>query len=296
LPTAWAASLFDLIDEVNAKGGRMFGQTHSRGIWLVSSFQTAMPFDRIPEWAAIRALPDADQLLAFQDANTRQRLIEAVRPDKYGEKAVGAEARPPDFDRYLLFDDPIGANRSVGEIARATNADPVEVVLEAAVSTGLRQLFIQPMDGRVDGDMAALMRRRNSVMTFSDSGAHVSQIIDASIQSYFLAHWCRDLGAFSLEEAVSMLTLVPATAWGFVGRGVLEPGAIADINVFDFATVGPMLPTVERDLPAGAKRLSQRSAGFKATLVDGTVTIANGEHTGEFPGRLLRSGNGRVAT
>jgi N-acyl-D-aspartate/D-glutamate deacylase len=48
------------------------------------------------------------------------------------------------------------------------------------------------------------------------------------------------------------------------------------------------LPEVVNDLPTGARRLSQRSTGLKATLIDGVVTIENGEHTGVLPGKLLR--------
>ena len=70
-------------------------------------------------------------------------------------------------------------------------------------------------------------------MTFSDSGAHVSQIMDSSIQTHLLAHWVRDRQAFTLEEAVRMITLAPATAWGFADRGLVREGLVADLNVFD---------------------------------------------------------------
>ena len=47
----------------------------------------------------------------------------------------------------------------------------------------------------------------------------------------------------------------------------------ADLNVFDPSTVGPAVPELVDDLPAGGRRLEQRSHGFLATLVDGEVTI-----------------------
>jgi N-acyl-D-aspartate/D-glutamate deacylase len=134
------------------------------------------------------------------------------------------------------------------------------------------------------------MRHPNTVMTFSDSGAHVSQIMDSSIQTHLLAHWVRERGVFTLEEAVRMITSAPARAWGFPDRGVLVEGAVADVNVFDPTTVGPRLPTVVRDLPAGAPRLDQRARGFRATVVAGEVVLRDGEPTGRLPGRLLRSG------
>ena len=48
------------------------------------------------------------------------------------------------------------------------------------------------------------------------------------------------------------------------------------------------MPTVEHDLPGGGTRLSQRSVGIAATLVRGRITIRDGEHTGDFPGELIR--------
>ena len=137
--------------------------------------------------------------------------------------------------------------------------------------------------------LLAVMRHPRTVMTFSDSGAHLSQIADASIHTHLLGHWVRDRQEFSLEEAVRMLTLAPAMAWGFSDRGLLREGMVADLNVFDPETVGPSVPEVVRDLPQGAKRLSQRAEGFKATLVGGEITIADGEATGARPGRLVRS-------
>jgi N-acyl-D-aspartate/D-glutamate deacylase len=77
-------------------------------------------------------------------------------------------------------------------------------------------------------------------------------------------------------------------AWGFTDRGLLRHGAIADINVFDPAKIAPELPTIENDLPTGARRLKQKSTGILATIVGGKVAFRNGDHTGQLTGKLLR--------
>ena len=110
-----------------------------------------------------------------------------------------------------------------------------------------------------------------------------------SIHTHLLGHWVRDRQEFTLEEAVRMITLTPALAWGFSDRGLLREGMAADLNVFDPARVGPVVPRLVDDLPGGGSRLEQRSTGFAATVVAGEVTILDGTPTGATPGRLVRS-------
>ena len=111
---------------------------------------------------------------------------------------------------------------------------------------------------------------------------------DASLPTHLLAHWVRDRGDFTIEEAIRMLTLEPARAWGFHDRGLLREGLVADCNIIDLAAVAPAMPTVVHDLPAGEKRIDQRATGFLATIIGGQVTQRDGEPTGALPGRLLR--------
>jgi N-acyl-D-aspartate/D-glutamate deacylase len=77
--------------------------------------------------------------------------------------------------------------------------------------------------------------------------------------------------------------------WGFTDRGIIRQGAIADINVFNPDTIAPEMPTIENDLPTGARRLKQKSKGILATVMGGKVSFRNGEHTGSLTGKLLRS-------
>jgi N-acyl-D-aspartate/D-glutamate deacylase len=178
----------------------------------------------------------------------------------------------------------------VADIGRRRGVHPVDVMVDLALETDLAQLFIQP--SRYPQDETVLLRalrHPRAVMTFSDSGAHLSQIADSSIHTHLLGYWVRDRQEFTLEEAVRMITLAPALAWGFTDRGLLREGMVADINVFDPATVGPAVPSLVDDLPGGGRRLEQRSEGFLATVVNGQVTIRDGKRTGITPGRLIRN-------
>ena len=112
------------------------------------------------------------------------------------------------------------------------------------------------------------------------------------MQTHLLSYWVRAKEAFSLEEAVRMLTFDNASAWELPDRGLLRTGYAADLVVFDAETVKPQLPTVERDLPGGARRLVQKADGIAATVVNGVVAIENGQAGGEHGGVVLK---GRLA-
>jgi len=133
-----------------------------------------------------------------------------------------------------------------------------------------------------------MIRQPRAVATFTDSGAHVSQLMDASMHSFVLGYWVREQQKLNLEEAIRMLTFVPASYWGLTGRGPLRVGWVADVVVFDPVNIEPQLPEVTYDLPAGARRLKQKSKGILASVVNGQVLMRNNQHTGALSGKLLR--------
>jgi N-acyl-D-aspartate/D-glutamate deacylase len=280
-----------LVDRVAATGGRMIGQSHCRGINVLLSFRTRLPFDALDEWQAVRALPLGEQRRVFEDPDRRRVLVDAAMHGDYTKwRGIGAMPRKPDFDGIRVYERGLPPNPTVAEVAAARGVTPADVMIDLALESDFAQLFIQPsLYPQSDDVLLDVMRHPRTVMTFSDSGAHLSQICDSSIPTHLLGYWVRDRGEFTLEEAVRMLTLAPATAWGFADRGLLREGMVADVNVFDPARVAPEVPEILRDLPGGGQRLSQRSVGFRATVVAGEVTILDGKSTGATPGRLLRA-------
>ena len=176
----------------------------------------------------------------------------------------------------------------MAELARQRNTHPVDLMIDMALERDMKFFMMQPVANENQTEALELMKHPRSVVTFSDSGAHVSQIMDASLQTHLLSHWVRDKQAFTLEEAVKLITCDIATQFGFHDRGLLREGMAADIVVFDPATVGPRMPEVVCDLPAGAKRLRQKADGMRATIVNGGIVLRDNEPTGNLPGTLLR--------
>ncbi len=278
---------FATAEETAKEGGRMFIQVHSRALNVVLSFETMLPFDRMPVWSEIRKLPLAEQEAALRNPEIRQKLVKSVH-ESSGGRAVGAEPRRANFDWMFVMDKPNPPHRSVAEIARASGKDPVDVIIDLALEKHLKQFFLQPLANENQSSVLEMMRHPRSVVTFSDSGAHVSQIMDSSLQSHVLSYWVRDKQAMTLEEAIRMLTFVPASYWGLNGRGLLRAGWAADVIVFNPDTITPMMPELDHDLPAGARRLKQKASGLLATVVNGEVVLRNNEPTGALPGQLLR--------
>ncbi|HLY45519.1 MAG TPA: amidohydrolase family protein [Stellaceae bacterium] len=285
------------MDETVALGGRMYGQATTRSINAVFSLKSYLPFDVLPAWKEIRALPLREQKARLADPETRRQLIAEEATMKPRERtlqgggAATTDPRKPNYDNLFPmlsvdWDDP-----SVGELSRRQNKHPVEVILDLALENDNR-MFVQPIVNESPADVLNLLKHPRTLATFSDSGAHVCQEMGSSLQTHLLSYWVRGKQQFTLEEAVRMLTFDNASAWELPDRGLVRTGYAADVVVFDEATVKPRLPTVEQDLPGGARRLVQKADGIAATIVNGAVALEYGEPTGNHAGRVLK---GRLA-
>ena len=285
-PDAWRAYV-KLLEDTAAQGGRMTAQVHSRALSAVLSFKTQLPFDRLPVWRELRALPLEEQKRRLQDPELRRKLVAAAR-EREDRKAIGTEARPAVYEWIHVMESVHGPHKSVAEIAQARGVDTVEAMIDLGIETDMDVFFLQPIANENQEIALELIKNPRTVVTFSDSGAHVSQLMDASLQTHLLAHWVRAKQALTLEEAVRMLTFDTATMWGFSDRGLVREGMAADLVVFDPDTIAAEMPEVVNDLPAGARRLIQRCRGVAATVVNGEILLRDGKHTGALPGKLLR--------
>jgi len=286
-PGAWRVGL-ETIEATAREGGRMFAQVHSRALNVLISFETHTPFDKWEVWRDVRSLPLAQQKAALRDPETKAKLVAAASAPYRGRRAIGAEARPPEWDYVYLMDKIRGPHRSMASLAQERGVHPAELMVDLALERDLKLFLLQPIANEDEAVALELIKHPRTVVTFSDAGAHVSQIMDNSLQSHLLSHWVREKEALTLEQAVKFITYDTATHWGFHDRGLIRVGMAADLVVFDPATIGPRMPEVVTDLPAGAKRLKQTADGMLATVVNGQVLLRNNQHTGALPGRLLR--------
>ncbi len=291
-PEVWPP-FYELANEVAQAGGRMFLQAHSRSISTLLSFKSHTPFDDWEVWRDVRAKPLDEQKDLLRDPEVKRKLIEVASRAYEGPRIVGAEARPPEWDWIYLFND-IGDEEVMADVARARGVHPVEAMIDIAIERDFEVFFRQPLANENQDHVLEMMKHPRSVVTFSDSGAHVAQIMDSSLQTHLLSHWVRDRQEFTLEAAVRLITYDTSTAWGLHDRGLIREGMNADLVVFDPDTIVQNMPELINDLPAGAPRLKQTATGISTTVVNGEVLLENNEHTGNLPGRLVRGPLARV--
>jgi N-acyl-D-aspartate/D-glutamate deacylase len=182
----------------------------------------------------------------------------------------------------------------VAGIAAAAGRDPREMLFDLLLThDGARLLYIPLMNyarGSLD-DVRDMLTSPNAIVGLSDAGAHCNAISDGSFPTTTLTHWTRDRtrGALlPLEMMVHHQTQRTASHVGWLDRGVLAPGYLADINVIDYDNLALRPPHLVSDLPAGGTRLMQEATGYVATLKRGVVTVDNGTITNARPGRLVR--------
>ena len=292
-PDLWRQYI-GLLEETAAAGGRMFAQVHSRALTIVLSFKTSLPFDRLPVWKELRALPLEEQKRRLRDPEMKRRLIEAAA-QRDERPPIGAEPRAAAYEWIFLMDSPEGPHRSVAEIARERGVGPVEAMIDLALEKDLERFFLQPIANENQEHALELIKHPRTVVTFSDSGAHVSQIMDASLQTHLLSHWVRRKQALTLEQAVRMLSFDNATHWGFADRGLVREGFAADLVVFDPDTVRPVAEDKVHDFPANGWRMRELAEGIHYTVVNGEVLMEKGTHTGSLPGRVLHNARYQAA-
>jgi N-acyl-D-amino-acid deacylase len=288
-PDVWRDSLAR-IDRAVGADVRIVPQVAPRSIGLMLGMQGLLsPLLLFPAAGELLDKRPEELRVLLRDPELRRWLAESVDPS--GEIMAGMAT----LDRVFPVTEPgvmsyeTAPERSVAGIAARRGVLPGQVILDELVASDLARLFLIALynfDMEAAGTMLA---HRLTVPGLGDAGAHTSQTCDVGVPTFMLAYWVRRRRAMTLERAVQKLTSAPASAWGIRDRGLARAGWLADLNVIDLDRLDLGMPEVRHDLPTGATNLSQRATGYDATIVNGTVLMRDGEHTGALPGRVLRN-------
>jgi len=274
----------DRIAAFRAQGLDVNGVAIPRGSGFVAGLVNTLPWSH-GAWADFTKLDFAGRLAAVDDPETFATLVADAQEDR------GFFAHVPLFwlgdgeSPNYLFDE---AN-SVATLAREAGEHPAETFLRLSRESRGQTLFVLQMFNPNRTAVADLISKGHVLPGLGDAGAHVGQVMDAGWCSFVLAHWVRETGLFSVEEAIRRMTSAPAAIVGLSDRGRVAPGLRADLNVIDLDTVSERMPEFVHDFPGGAGRFIQRARGYRATLCNGEVILRDDEHTGRRGGQVLRS-------
>jgi len=256
--------------------------SHVRGSGYMFGLQAGLPF-RGQAWGELYDKDLDARLAAIRDPEFAARLVEEARDPGCPRIPVrevyflGKGATPDYLGTVSLTDE-----------AESAGEHWAETFLRLSRETAGRGLFLYRMFSKNIDEQADLFRSAHIYPGLGDAGAHVAQVMDAGWSSFLLSYWTRERGAFSLPEVIEKMTSGPARVVGLTDRGTLAVGKRADVNVFDLTSVSERQPELVHDFPNGAPRYIQKSNGFKATIVNGVVSLRDGELTGKRAGYVLR--------
>ncbi|MFK7962560.1 MAG: amidohydrolase family protein [Burkholderiaceae bacterium] len=292
-PKLWEETLAQ-VNQAVADGIDCTAQTGSRAVGVLMSLRsTVHPFSTSPLWLEMASLSDDERIARLvADASLRERLVSERPSDGHGKWMNQA------IERTFELGDPVDLEpdpaNSIAAQARAKGVDPFAFILDALLANDGHTILLHQFENYTHGDLRVvqtLLESPNTICGIADGGAHVGLICDSSSPTTLLSFWARDRqrgDKLAIEKLVHKQTQATARAYGLLDRGVIAPGYRADFNLIDFANLGVEPPYIAHDLPAGGRRLLQRSTGYRHTFVRGVEVSANGELTGNRPGKLIR--------
>jgi N-acyl-D-aspartate/D-glutamate deacylase len=287
--------LFDFIASANAQGLDIKAQVAPRPIGVLLGYQGSLnPFTFCRAFREVGRLPLEELVNALRDPVRKQRILnEHPTVQQY---LVGFDHWP--WERLFPLQDPPdyepAPEQSVRALAQSAGLSPEEFVYDYLLENNGTALIYCALQNFAAGNLDVvheMLTFPHSVLGLSDAGAHCGVICDASFPTTTLALWGgkrRRGDALPVEFLIHRLTRRNAEQVGWMDRGLLAPGLLADINVIDFARLDCRAPRIVHDLPAGGRRLVQPASGYRYTIKRGEVTFAEGEHSGSLPGRLVR--------
>jgi N-acyl-D-aspartate/D-glutamate deacylase len=279
-------------DEARSRGGRVVALTIPMGFPVRLSFRSGFILDAMPEWESVMFLPLDEKREFFRDPARLAWLNERAQQPDNPMRGMANWGGMVIHDVFASENEAY-RGRLVGEIAEEEGRDPWDVLTGIALADDLNTSFGTVARPESDDDWKArveIWRDPRAVIGGSDAGAHLDVLASFHYTTVVLGEAVRERGLLGLEEAVHLLTDVPARLYGLRDRGRLEEGAHADVVVLDPATVASDPIRMRMDLPGGAARLYAGARGIGHVLVNGRAIVRDGELTDERSGTLLRSG------
>lgn len=285
----------DFLEKCGEEGLPVKGQFYPRPMGILFGLDLSYhPFSLNPSYRAIADLPLAEKVAAMRSPEMKARLL-AEEPDDPSPfftmivrvtHAMWALGDPPDYCQR--------PEDSIAARARRAGLSEMEMIYDELLRDEGRAVlasFGDPDPAEYVARTAPLFENDNAVVGLGDGGAHYGMICDAAYPTFVLSQLVKQ-GKVPVERAIKSLSFETAKAVGLNDRGLIALARKADLNVIDLSRLSLGRPQVAYDLPGDGKRLHQRSAGYRATIVSGVTTYRDSSATGALPGRLVRGARG----
>ena len=290
-PNEWKEQMAK-VDASFAKGIRAYPTCTPNRITDFFTMRNTQVFRGLPTWHPLLLASHEEKLRAYNDPDIRRKLHQEAVEFK-------VDVMPPGICRtwwdYMVVQQAALAKnkdlegKTVGEIAKAQGKGVIDAFLDLVVEENLDTAFLHGENNVDDEAVAKILNYPNAIIGLSDGGAHVQFQSGFGFSTRLLGEWVREKKIMSLETAVRRLTFESAMVFGLHDRGLLLPGMVADIVVFNPDTVRPLPHEVVHDFPTGAMRIREPAEGILMTVVNGQILLEDGKHSGALPGRVLRN-------
>lgn len=287
------------LEECNARGERIFGQAFTIRSAFAYTLEDWNLYDSSPAWNYATTGTIEEKKAKFADPEVRERL--KAEMDDAIEKLGQTQAIGGSIEKVMIqhleanpeLEEFVGL--TLEEVGQRMGKHPIDAMLDLALATDLKAEFLTEVSSENPEAVAEIMQSPYCIPGVSDGGAHTKFLTAGSYPTDFLIWMVRDTAQLTLEEAHYRLSYLPARAAGFRNRGSLVEGAPADIVVYDLDALKlepEFQGEIVHDFPAGEWRRIQRPHGYRWILVNGEITMQDGNETGATPGKLLRHGRG----
>ena len=269
----WAKKALALIDSAQQVG---IAVTHD--IYPYTAFSTISSI-LIPQWAMEGGQEGLRKRLADKATlvKIKQEMSELFKRDAGGEDLTKIQFR--NFKQNPAFSGKTMADYATHLGLPMTLETGIDLILDLELQGGFIGIFHAMAEQDIDHFLQhpnTMIDSDGDLLNFGEGHPH-PRCYGAFPK--VLGHFVRDKKIITLENAIHKMTYLPAEKIGITNRGRIEEGAIADLVIFDFATIKDNSTyTDPHHFPSG----------IQYVLINGEMVLDKEQMTGKLPGKWLR--------
>ena len=246
----------------------------------------------------IQERPAAEIAALLRDPSARSQLREEIILDRRPAFGPAGLLKHGRWDRITILHAPRSqacVGKTIEAIARERGQDPFDVYFDLILADGED---VDAIFDYVDEANIRLLLQHPAVMICSDGEVlapygFLNDPPPYSPCSYgefpgVLERYVRDQAVLTPEEAIRKMTSFPAQRFGLMDRGVLRPGAWADVVDSDLERIRDRATNLYPHAYPFENYPHRYPEGIDYVLVNGVLVVEGEEHTGALPGKVLR--------